>query len=523
MAQKDTLSSLIHGNFAKELSISDGKMPPNALDFERIVIGTFLIDRKGLDHSIDLLTPDVFYDPRHQTIFSSILKLYESNSPIDLMTVIQDLKKNEKLNLAGGDHYIIDLTMGVSSSAHIEYHVRVILEKFILRSLINVSANVIDSSYKETTDVFELLDKAEQSFFEITNGTIKKGFDTANSLVKEAIDKIKSLKDKEGLSGIPSGFTALDKETGGWQNSDLIIIAARPAMGKTAFILSMARNICVDHNIPMALFSLEMASVQLITRMISSETGISSENLRIGQMSDDEWQRLFTNVSALENAPLYIDETPSLSIFDFRAKCRRLVMQHGVKIIMVDYLQLMTASSGKGGGNREQEIAMISRSLKAIAKELNVPVIALSQLSRTVETRPGKRPMLSDLRESGAIEQDADIVSFIFRPEYYKIAVWDNDEEGAETSTENQAEIIIAKHRNGATADVRLAFHKNIGKFADLGTNYDYTPSSFGQKDEPSGFDKINITIDPGAAFGLPNNNVSGSAMNNDDDDEMPF
>ncbi|WP_313597958.1 replicative DNA helicase [Epilithonimonas vandammei] len=524
MAQKDTLSSLIHGNFAKELSISDGKMPPNALDFERIVIGTFLIDRKGLDHSIDLLTPDVFYDPRHQTIFSSILKLYESNSPIDLMTVIQDLKKNEKLNLAGGDHYIIDLTMGVSSSAHIEYHVRVILEKFILRSLINVSANVIDSSYKETTDVFELLDKAEQSFFEITNGTIKKGFDTANSLVKEAIDKIKSLKDKEGLSGIPSGFTALDKETGGWQNSDLIIIAARPAMGKTAFILSMARNICVDHNIPMALFSLEMASVQLITRMISSETGISSEKLRKGQMSDDEWQRLFTNVSALENAPLFIDETPSLSIFDFRAKCRRLVMQHGVKIIMVDYLQLMTASSGKGGGNREQEIAMISRSLKAIAKELNVPVIALSQLSRTVETRPGKRPMLSDLRESGAIEQDADIVSFIFRPEYYKIAVWDNDEEGAETSTENQAEIIIAKHRNGATADVRLAFHKNIGKFADLGTNYEYTPSSFGQKDEPSGFDKINITIDPGAAFGLPNNNLlSGSAMNDDDDDDMPF
>ncbi|PZU91421.1 MAG: replicative DNA helicase [Chryseobacterium sp.] len=524
MAQKETLSSLIHGNFAKELSISDGKMPPNALDFEKIVIGTFLIDRKGLDHSIDLLTPEVFYDPRHQTIFASILKLYENNSPIDLMTVIQDLKKNEKLNLAGGDHYIIDLTMGVSSSAHIEYHVRVILEKFILRSLINVSANVIDSSYKETTDVFELLDKAEQSFFEITNGTIKKGFDTANSLVKEAIDKIKSLKDKEGLSGIPSGFTALDKETGGWQNSDLIIIAARPAMGKTAFILSMARNMCVDHNIPMALFSLEMASVQLITRMISSETGISSEKLRKGQMSDEEWQRLFTNVSALENAPLYIDETPSLSIFDFRAKCRRLVMQHGVKIIMVDYLQLMTASSGKGGGNREQEISMISRSLKAIAKELNVPVIALSQLSRSVETRPGKRPMLSDLRESGAIEQDADIVSFIFRPEYYKIAVWDNDEDGAETSTENQAEIIIAKHRNGATADVRLAFHKNIGKFADLGTNYDYTPSSFGQKDEPSGFDKINITIDPGAAFGLPNNNnVSGSAMNNDDDDDMPF
>ncbi|WEK69085.1 MAG: replicative DNA helicase [Candidatus Chryseobacterium colombiense] len=529
MAQKETLSSLTHGNFAKELSIADGKMPPNAVDFERLVIGTFLIDKKGLDHSIDLLTPEVFYDPRHQVIFSTILKLYEGNHPVDLMTIIQDLKKEEKLNQAGGDHYIIDLTMGVSSSAHIEYHVRVILEKYILRSLINVSANVIDSSYKESTDVFELLDKAEQSFFEITNGTIKKGFDTANTLVKQAIDTIKSLKDKEGISGVPSGFRDIDKETGGWQNSDLIIIAARPAMGKTAFLLSMARNIAVGHKIPMALFSLEMASVQLITRMIASETRISSEKLRKGTLDDEEWQRLFSNVSELENAPLYIDETPSLSIFDFRAKCRRLVMQHGVRLIMVDYLQLMTAGGGgKGTGNREQEISMISRSLKAIAKELNVPVIALSQLSRSVETRPGKRPQLSDLRESGAIEQDADIVSFIFRPEYYKITVWDNDEEGQETSTENQAELIIAKHRNGATADVRLSFLKHFAKFGDIEAAFDGGtggyPSGFGQN-EPSGFDKIKTTIQPGAAFDLPNNSqVSGSSMNDfDDDDDFPF
>lgn len=535
MAQKETLSSLIHGNFARELSISEGKLPPNAVDFEKLVIGTFLIDKKGLDYSIDLLQPDVFYDPRHQVIFSAILKLYEGNHPVDLMTVIQELKREEKLSLAGGDHYIIELTLGVSSSAHIEYHVRVILEKYILRSLINVSANVIDNSYKESTDVFELLDKAEQSFFEITNGTIKKGFDTANSLVKQAIESITSLRDKEGLSGIPSGFSALDKETGGWQNSDLIIIAARPAMGKTAFLLSMARNIAVEHNIPLALFSLEMASVQLITRMISSETGISSEKLRKGQMPEEDWQKLFANVSALENAPLYIDETPSLSVFDFRAKCRRLVMQHGVKIIMVDYLQLMTANSGgKGAGNREQEIAMISRSLKAIAKELNVPVIALSQLSRSVENRPGKRPQLSDLRESGAIEQDADIVSFIFRPEYYKITQWDNDPPGEETPTENQAELIIAKHRNGATADVRLSFIKNLGKFADLeayGSGFGYQPSNFGQKDEPSGFERLKTTIQPGAAFDLPDNSsyagLSGSSMNDfDDEDEdnaLPF
>ncbi|ANF50450.1 replicative DNA helicase [Chryseobacterium glaciei] len=526
MAQKETLSSLTHGNFAKELSIADGKMPPNAVDFERLVIGTFLIDKKGLDHSIDLLTPEVFYDPRHQVIFTAVLKLYEGNHPVDLMTVIQELKKEEKLLLAGGDHYIVDLTMGVSSSAHIEYHVRVILEKYILRSLINVSANVIDSSYKESTDVFELLDKAEQSFFEITNGTIKKGFDTANSLVKQAIETIKSLKDKEGISGVPSGFRDIDKETGGWQNSDLIIIAARPAMGKTAFLLSMARNIAVGHKIPMVLFSLEMASVQLITRMIASETRISSEKLRKGTLDDEEWQRLFSNVSELENAPLFIDETPSLSIFDFRAKCRRLVMQHDVKLIMVDYLQLMTAGSGgKGVGNREQEISMISRSLKAIAKELNVPVIALSQLSRSVETRPGKRPQLSDLRESGAIEQDADIVSFIFRPEYYKITVWDNDDEGQETTTENQAELIIAKHRNGATADVRLSFLKHFAKFGDIehATGGGF-PSDFGTP-EPSGFDKIKTTIQPGAAFDLPDSSkLSGSSMNDfDDEDDFPF
>lgn len=531
MAHKETLSSLIHGNFARELSISDGKMPPNAIDFERLVIGTFLIDKKGLDYSIDLLQPDVFYDPRHQVIFAIIQKMYLENHPIDMVTVINELKKEEKLSQAGGDAYIIELTLGVSSSAHIEYHVRIILEKYILRSLINISANVIDNSYKESTDVFELLDKAEQSFFDITNGTIKKGFDTANSLVKQAIETIKSLKDKEGLSGVPSGFKGLDKETGGWQNSDLIIIAARPAMGKTAFLLSMARNIAVEHKIPLALFSLEMASVQLITRMIASETQISSDKLRKGTLTDEEWTRLFHNVSELENAPLYIDETPSLSVFDFRAKCRRLVMQHGVKIIMVDYLQLMTANSGnKSSGNREQEIATISRSLKAIAKELNVPVIALSQLSRSVENRPGKRPQLSDLRESGAIEQDADIVSFIFRPEYYKIALWDNDPENEQTSTENQAELIIAKHRNGATADVRLSFYKSFAKFADLdvfGTGYGYQPSSFGQQDEPSGFDKIRTTIQPGAAFNLPDNTgfsgLSGSSMNDLDDDDFLY
>ncbi|SDE39462.1 replicative DNA helicase [Riemerella columbipharyngis] len=525
MTQKELSNSFVNNNYTQELSITQGKIPPNAVDFEKIVLGAALIDKKGLDSAIEILSPEVFYDPRHQEIFRAITWLFNHNNPVDIMTVIQELKRTEKLSVAGGDSYIIELSINVSSSAHIEYHARVVLEKFILRSLINVSANVIDQSYKESTDVFELLDKAEQSFFEITNGSIKKGFDTADNLVKQATKKILALKDQEGLSGIPSGFTKLDQETGGWQNSDLIIIAARPGMGKTAFILSMARNIAVDYQVPIAIFSLEMASVQLITRMIASETGISSEKLRKGTLTEEEWHRLFNNVTALEQAPLYIDETPALSIFDFRAKCRRLVMQHGVKIIMVDYLQLMTVNIGGKGGTREQEISMISRSLKAIAKELDVPVIALSQLSRTVETRTTKRPQLSDLRESGAIEQDADIVSFIFRPEYYKITQWDNDPGGEATDTTNQAEIILAKHRNGATGEVRLSFFKEFAKFTDLSADDYMYPGSFTMSsDEPSGLNLAKQNIQPSAEmFDLPPN-VSGSSMNNSEyESDLPF
>lgn len=516
MAQKDSFHSSLQGNLAQEISIPQGKVPPNALDFERLVLGTCLIDKKGLDYSIDLLSPESFYDPKHREIFDAIKHLFATNSSVDMYTVIQELRKRDMLEKAGGDTYLVDLTTLVSSSAHIEYHVRAIQEKQILRSLIETSTSIIDDSYKDSTDVFQLLDRAEQSFFEITNGTIKKGFDTAGSLVKDALQKITSLKDMDGMSGVPSGFSAVDKETGGWQNSDLIIIAARPAMGKTAFILSMARNIAVQYNIPIAVFSLEMASVQLITRMISSETGISGEHLRKGTLSDEEWERLYKNVSSLENAPLYIDETPALSIFDFRAKCRRLVMQHGVKIIMVDYLQLMTASTstGKSGGNREQEISTISRSLKAIAKELNVPIIALSQLSRQVESRPDKRPQLSDLRESGAIEQDADIVSFIYRPEYYKIDQWPDG-----TPSHDQAELIIAKHRNGSTADVRLSFHGSMARFGDLGSNF----VSHSPEQEDSDFNFQVHRTAPSQAFATNDvpptsfpagNGLMGSSMN---------
>ena len=314
------------------------------------------------------------------------------------------------------------------------------------------------------------MDSAEQSLFSVSQGNLKRNYESSLNLVKQALDRISAISQREGLSGVPSGFRDLDRVTSGWQNSDLVILAARPGMGKTAFVLSMARNIAISHKIPVAVFSLEMSSVQLITRMISSETGIGAEKLRRGNLDTTEWAQLTSKVKTLQDAHIYIDDTPGLSIFDLRAKCRRLVSQHKIGIIIIDYLQLMTAGNSKSGGNREQEISSISRALKSIAKELDIPVIALSQLSRAVETRGGsKRPLLSDLRESGAIEQDADIVSFIYRPEYYGIHEWDDD---SGVPADGQAELIIAKHRNGSLENVRLRFEASMARFSDLDSGY---------------------------------------------------
>jgi replicative DNA helicase len=497
------------------INLEKGKLPPQVLDLEEAVLGAMMIDKKGVDDVIDILQADAFYKDAHKFIFEAIVQLFTDTQPIDLLTVSAQLKKNGKLDLAGGDFYLIQLTQKIASSAHIEFHSRIILQKFIQRSLIRISSEIIEASYDETTDVFDLLDQAESKLYEVTQGNIKRSSETAQSLVLQAKKRIEEISKQEGLSGVETGFTNLDKLTSGWQPSDLIIIAARPAMGKTAFVLSMARNIAIDFGHPVALFSLEMASVQLITRLISSETGLSSEKLRTGKLEPHEWTMLSTKVKNLEKAPLFIDDTPSLSIFDLRAKCRRLVSQHGIKIIIVDYLQLMTAGgNSKGGGNREQEISTISRNLKALAKELNVPVIALSQLSRAVETRgSSKRPLLSDLRESGAIEQDADIVSFLYRPEYYKIDEWDDDEA---SPTAGQAEIMIAKHRNGGIENVRLKFLGHLGKFDnldDFSGSYDDLPSKMNHEDNP--FITKNLPS-PNEAF--------GSNLNDDDDDsDVPF
>ncbi|NRD22391.1 replicative DNA helicase [Winogradskyella litoriviva] len=448
------------------ISLEKGKIPPQAPDLEEVVLGAMMIDKKGVDEVIDILSPDAFYKEAHKYIFESIFKLFENSEPVDLLTVSSQLKKDEKLDLVGGDFYLISLTQRVSSSAHIEFHARIILQKYIQRSLIKISNEIIEEAYDETKDVFDLLDTAEAKLYEVTQGNVKKSTESAQSLVIQAKKKIEEISNKEGMSGIPSGFDKLDKLTSGWQPSDLVIVAARPGMGKTAFTLTMARNVAVNSNVPVAFFSLEMSSVQLITRLISSETGLSSEKLRTGKLEKHEWEQLNVKVKTLEKAPLFIDDTPSLSIFDLRAKARRLASQYGIKMIMIDYLQLMTAGGSQKGGNREQEISMISRNLKALAKELSIPVIALSQLSRAVETRGGsKRPLLSDLRESGAIEQDADIVSFIYRPEYYKIDEWDDEER---SPTAGQGEFIVAKHRNGGLENIRLKFIGHLGKFDNL-------------------------------------------------------
>ena len=493
------------------ISLEKGKIPPQAIDLEEVVLGAMMIDKKGVDEVIDILSPEAFYKDAHKYIFEAIFKLFENSEPIDLLTVSSQLKKDEKLELVGGDFYLISLTQRVSSSAHIEFHARIILQKYIQRSLIKISNEIIEEAYDETKDVFDLLDNAEAKLYEVTQGNVKKSTETAQSLVIQAKKKIEEISNKEGLSGIPTGFDKLDKLTSGWQPSDLIIVAARPGMGKTALTLTMARNIAVDFNQPVAFFSLEMSSVQLITRLISSETGLSSEKLRTGKLEKHEWEQLNVKVKTLEKAPLYIDDTPSLSIFDLRAKARRLASQYGIKMIMIDYLQLMTAGGSQKGGNREQEISMISRNLKALAKELNVPVIALSQLSRAVETRGGsKRPLLSDLRESGAIEQDADIVSFIYRPEYYKIDEWDDEER---SPTEGQGEFIVAKHRNGGLENIRLKFIGHLGKFDNL----DDFDTPFGEFHS-----KMNASANEDTF--TPDNFPSASdAFGTPDEDDVPF
>lgn len=440
-----------------------GKVQPQARELESAVLGALMLEKDAYSLVSDILKPDSFYDTIHQTIYSAIVSLSLRQAPVDMLTVVEELKKEGNLDAVGGPVYIAELTDKVSSAAHIEFHARIIAQKYLARELISFSSGVTNKAFDETTDVDDLMQEAESKLFEISQRNVKKDVTQINPVIKEALNLLEIAANRpEGLSGLQTGFTDLDKITSGWQNSDLIIIAARPAMGKTAFVLSMAKNMAVTYNYPIALFSLEMSNVQLVNRLIVNTCEIPGEKIKNGQLAPYEWEQLDFKIKELYNAPLYVDDTPSLSVFELRTKARRLVREHGVRMIIIDYLQLMNAS-GMNFGSREQEVSTISRSLKGLAKELNIPIIALSQLNRGVEARTGnegKRPQLSDLRESGAIEQDADMVCFIHRPEYYKIF---EDEKG--NSLIGLAEIIIAKHRNGATGDVQLRFKSEFARF----------------------------------------------------------
>lgn len=452
------------------------KRPPSAVDVERIVLGAMMLDAEAVPKVIETLQPESFYDKKNQLIYEAMLALFESNEPIDSVSLYEELNKNGKIDGAGGPAYISKLAQDVSSAANVEFHSKVILEKWILRKLISSSMDIATDAYSGTTDVFDLLDEAEAKIFEITEAGLKESYKSMDRAVREAIEHIEAIHSKNISSfSVPTGFFGLDEMLGGFQKSDLIIVAARPSMGKTAFALSAARNSAVDHEVPIAIFSLEMATIQLVTRLICAEARIDAHSVRTGKFKAEDGPRISRTAHKLSKSPIYIDDSAGQTVLEIRAKARRLKAEKNIGLIIIDYLQLMSASSKLG--SREQEISTISRSLKALAKEINVPVIALSQLNRAVESRTDKRPQLSDLRESGSIEQDADVVIFLNRPEYYGITQFSDGE-----STEGIAEVIVGKQRNGPVGDVRLKFVKQYARFENL----DMFHSSFEQQINPT-------------------------------------
>ena len=448
----------------EKLTGVEGTIPPQAVELEQAVLGALMLERDAIIDVQEYVKAETFYLEEHRTIFKAIQALSFEMKAIDLYTVTERLKAQKELQKVGGAVYLAELTQKVASAAHIEFHAKIIAQKYVQRELIRSATEIERRSYDDEVDVTELIGFAEQEIFRVSEGNVKRSVQAASDILRKALAQIEEASKTAGeYNGVRSGFTDIDAITLGWQPSDLIIIAARPSMGKTAFVLTMARNMAVELKTPVAFFSLEMSSVQLMNRLIVGETQLNPKDLRTGNLTPAQWTHLESQTVELGRSPLYIDDTPALSVYEFRSKARRLKTQYDIQLIIIDYLQLMTAATPETRGNREQEVSLISRTLKAIAKELNVPIIALSQLSRNVENRGGsKRPQLSDLRESGAIEQDADVVAFIHRPEYYGLTTDENN-----MPTAGMAEIIIAKHRNGEVTDVPLRFIKDQAKFVD--------------------------------------------------------
>ncbi len=449
-------------NVGTQDASSEGRVPPQAIDVEMAVLGAMMLDKGAIAKAIEILDDTSFYKPAHQRIFAAMIALFEKSEPVDLITLVEELRRRAELEKIGGEYYLTELTSKVTTAANIEYHAHIVLEKALMRQLISSSSEVVGRAYSETEDALDLLDEAEQKIFQISEQRMKKSFVSMNTAVHQTMEMIESIHGKHsGVTGVPSAFTELDNYTGGFQKSDLIIVAGRPSQGKTALVLSIARNAAILHDVAVGFFSLEMSSQQLVLRLICAEARVDAHMVRTGRLPEDEWRKLSTSVGKLYKAKIFIDDTPALTALEIRAKARRLKAEHNVGMIIVDYLQLMQGP--KNAQSREQEISTISRSLKALAKELNIPVVALSQLNRAVEMRGDKRPVLADLRESGAIEQDADVVLFVHRPEMFGITTDENND-----STEGMAEIIVGKQRNGPTGSARLAFIKQYARFENL-------------------------------------------------------
>ena len=453
-----------------------GKVPPQSKELEEAVLGAIMLEKSAFDTVVEILKPECFYAEAHQSIFKAMKSLADKSLPIDLLTVVEELKFKGELELVGGPYYVSKLTNAVVSSANIEAHARIVLQKFIQRELIRISGEIIGDAYEDTTDVFDLLDDAESKLFEITNNHLRSAFEDINTVLVKTIQRIEDMRNRdEDITGVPSGFPSLDKLTYGWQQTDLIVLAARPSVGKTAFALNLARSAALHPTkpTPVVFFSLEMSSSQLVQRILSAESEIWLEKITRGKLEEHEMKQLYKRgIERLSNAPIYIDDTAALNIFELRAKCRRLKNKHDIGLIIIDYLQLMSGGGDNKNGNREQEISKISRDLKGLAKELKVPIIALSQLSREVEKRKegAKIPQLSDLRESGAIEQDADMVMFLYRPEYYDITANEMGE-----SNKGETYVKIAKHRNGSLETIKLKALLHIQKFiedVEVGSDY---------------------------------------------------
>lgn len=495
--------------FEKKEILTDptGKLPPRDTDLEEVVLGACMLEKDAYMNVCDLLVPDSFYDPANKKIFQAITTLGLNQQPIDMMTVTEQLRRDGVLKEVGGAIHIAELTAKVYSSANIEFHAGIVAQKYLARRLITFAANIEGKAYDESNNVEDLLQEAESGLFDISQNQLKREVTPIDPILTQALDQIQNAANNEsGLSGLETGYRELDKITSGWQNSDLIIIAARPAMGKTAFVLSMAKNMAVDFNIPIAIFTLEMSSIQLAKRLISNVASLEGEKIKSGRLSPEEEDRLNSRIRTVFGAPIYFDDTPGLSITELRTKARRLVREKQVRLIMIDYLQLMNAAGIKNG-SREQEVSTISRSLKALAKELDIPIIALSQLNRSTESREDKRPVLSDLRESGAIEQDADIVCFIHRPEYYTRAT--TDSEG--NNIRGLAYLIVAKHRSGAVGDVKLHFISKFAKFENWEEGYDVMQETLSD----AGF-KIESKMNKSSEF-------SGNNFSSTPENEVPF